>query len=79
MTTTNKPRWPARFVFQPAGIDSWRPTANQPAAGAIVIKVQPFGCPRNGTMGHCYVRPVDDATARNCLVLLNSLTPVKGA
>jgi hypothetical protein len=23
--------------------------------GDKVVKIQPYGCPRNGTMGHCFV------------------------
>lgn len=65
----------AEFRFVPVGMDAYRPTANAPAAGTIVVKVQPFGCPRNGTMGHCYVAPTNDRT-NYALVLLNSLQKV---
>jgi hypothetical protein len=61
------------YVFNPNGWDTILPTANAPAPGALVVKVQPFGCPRNGTMGHAYVEPVDGGPF--ALVSLGSLTP----
>jgi len=61
------------YIFDPNGWDTIMPTANAPTAGTIVRKVQPFGCPRNGTMGHCYVEPVDGGAF--ALVSLGSLTP----
>lgn len=62
------------YVFQPVGLDLWSPHTGTPAAGTRVVKCQPYGCPRNGTMGHCYV---EDATtgAFYGLVLENSLQP----
>ena len=60
------------FTYQPVGLDAWE--SKGPEAGTEVIKVQPYGCPPNGTMGHCYV--ADAATgAFYGLVLLNSLQP----
>lgn len=68
------------FVFQPAGFDLFAPTAHALAAGTVVVKVQPHGCPRNGTMGHTFVVPLDaaarEAMAHPALVLLNSLVPM---
>lgn len=60
------------YVFRPVGMDAWRPHAGTPAAGARVVKVQPHGCPRNGTMGHCYVADAETGTFHG-LVLVNSL------
>lgn len=45
------------YLYAPVGMDSFDPTANAPAAGTLVRKVQPYGCPANGTMGFCYVVP----------------------
>ena len=45
------------YRFEPMGWDLLHPTANAPQRGTIVRKVQPYGCPRNGTMRHCYVEP----------------------
>lgn len=60
------------YRFEPVGMDVFDRRANQPARGTLVVKTQPHGCPRNGTMGHCYV---EDATtgAFYGLVLVNSL------
>lgn len=43
------------YTFQPKGFDVFDRRANQPEPGTRVVKVQPAGCPRNGTMGHCFV------------------------
>jgi hypothetical protein len=49
------------YIYEPVGLDllpgKW--DRYKPAPGTIVRKVQPHGCPRNGTMGHCYVIPAD--------------------
>lgn len=49
----------ATYIFEPVGLDIWDRREHQPAPGTIVRKVQPPGCPRNGTMGHTFVEPVD--------------------
>jgi hypothetical protein len=66
------------YVFEPVGMDVYDRRKYQPEPGSIVVKVQPRGCPRNGTMGHCYVVPVEqfDRIRQNqngVLVLQNSL------
>lgn len=43
------------YIFRPVGWDIFDRRANQPAPGTRVVKTQPFGCPKNGTMGHVYV------------------------
>lgn len=48
------------YEYHPVGLDLWDRRAHQPEPGAVVVKTQPYGCPRNGTMGHCYVK---DATS----------------
>jgi hypothetical protein len=40
--------------------------------GARLVKMQPFGCPKNGTMGMCYVEDADNGEFYG-LVCLNSL------
>lgn len=45
----------AVYIFKPAGWDILDPRDSNPEPGARVVKTQPAGCPRNGTMGHCYV------------------------
>jgi hypothetical protein len=62
------------YIFRPVGLDSWEHRPHQPKPGARVIKTQPFGCPKNGTMGHCFV--ADAVTGEFYgLVLVNSLIP----
>lgn len=63
------------YVFDPVGFDLFDPRPFHPAEGARVVKVQPRGCPRNGTMGHTYV--ADAETGRfHGLVLVASLRAV---
>lgn len=45
----------ARYVFEAVGWDRFDRRANTPKDGTVVVKTQPAGCPRNGTMGHCFV------------------------
>lgn len=63
MTTT--------YTVEPVGWDAFdeRVLAFK---GRRVVKTQPAGCPRNGTMGHCYVKDAETGTFYG-LVLLNSL------
>jgi ornithine cyclodeaminase/alanine dehydrogenase-like protein (mu-crystallin family) len=66
----------ARFVYRAAGYDRILPHGHLPDDGTIVVKNQPFGCPKNGTLGHCYVA---DATTGQFIGLVDqrSLTPVR--
>lgn len=64
------------YIFNPVGLDIYDRRVHSPQAGTLVRKVQPYGCPRNGTMGHCYVEDAQDGTFYG-LVLLNSLTPFR--
>ena len=43
------------FLFSPVGWDLYNPHSGTPKKNAKVVKYQPYGCPRNGTMGHCFV------------------------
>lgn len=47
------------YTFEPVGLDVWDRRANQPERGTRVVKTQPAGCPKNGTMGHCYVEDAE--------------------
>lgn len=47
------------YVFEPVGFDQFDHRASQPAAGTRVVKTQPPGTPRNGTMGHCFVQDAE--------------------
>jgi hypothetical protein len=42
------------YVFEPVGADRWDARAGL-KPGDRVVKTQPRGCPRNGTLGHCFV------------------------
>jgi hypothetical protein len=63
------------YRFIPVGCDVWDRRDNQPLPGTVVVKCQPSGCPRNGTMGHCYVEDADTGRFYG-LVLENSLVRV---
>lgn len=65
-----------KYVFNAVGMDRFDRRPHTPKDGTIVVKIQPAGCPRNGTMGHCYVANAD-TEAFIGLVLENSLTEVK--
>jgi hypothetical protein len=59
-----------KFVYEPVPFD---PTLGL-AAGQIVVKTQPYGCPKNGTMGMTYVADTEGKFLG--MVCLNSLKPV---
>jgi hypothetical protein len=59
------------FVYEPVLFDRMQDRKVPLAAGTPVRKVQPFGCPRNGTMGQCYVEGLDGTFYG--LVCVNSL------
>lgn len=46
------------WMLEPTGMDQWDPRVKR-WAGHRVRKVQPQGCPKNGTMGHCYVEDAE--------------------
>jgi len=61
-----------KYTFDPVGWDRFDPKTEL-KTGDIVIKTQPVGCPKNGTMGHCFVA---DLTGKFIgLVHKNSLVP----
>lgn len=70
MTTATKTK--TKFVFTPVGLDVYAPHAGTPKTGTVVVKTQPHGCPKNGTMGFCYVADADTGAFYG-LVLLASL------
>lgn len=63
------------YQFNPVGFDLFDRRKHQPLPGTLVVKVQPHGCPRNGTMGHCYVEDAETGQFYG-LVLVNSLSKV---
>jgi len=48
------------YLYRPVSWDVFDRRSHQPEPGTLVVKVQPTGCPRNGTMGHCYVADAAD-------------------
>jgi hypothetical protein len=60
------------YVFEPVGWDVFDRRANTPDAGTRVVKTQPYGTPRNGTMGQCFVNDADSGEFYG-LVSVNSL------
>jgi hypothetical protein len=59
------------YTFEPVGWDVFDPKAGC-ERGARVVKTQPYGTPRNGTMGMCFVQDAESGEFYG-LVLLNSL------
>lgn len=70
-----KARKAKKFRYEPVLFDQINRPAMDP--GAIVVKIQPHGCPRNGTMGMCYVGDPETGAFIG-MVCLKSLTPAKG-
>lgn len=62
------------FRFEPVGSDRWDRKKHQPEPGTEVVKTQPYGTPRNGTFGYCYVQDAESGVFYG-LVLENSLEP----
>jgi hypothetical protein len=63
-----------RYIFQPTGLDLFDPKPHQAPAGTVVVKTQPHGCPKNGTMGFTYIKDAETGQFYG-LALLNSLVP----
>jgi len=63
------------YRYEPVLFDRMQDRKVPLAAGTLVRKVQPFGCPRNGTMGQCYVEGLDGTFYG--LVCVGSLVRVK--
>ena len=63
------------YEYQPVGWDIFDPRTDlQP--GDHVVKIQPAGTPRNGTMGHCFVGDPRNGAFIG-LVLVKSLRRVR--
>lgn len=61
-----------KFVYEPVLFDATQVTYLE--SGALVVKVQPHGCPKNGTMGMCYVGDAETGKFIG-MVCENSLKP----
>jgi len=76
---TKAPRVGAIRYFDPVLFDKMSGNTAKVAKGTRVRVCQPHGCPKNGTMGMCYVEYANPAEAPNGaefigLVCLNSLS-----
>ena len=69
MATTKKSRV---YRLEPAGLLDRTDARVMAHAGAEVQKTQPYGCPKNGTMRHCFVKDAETGAFYG-LVLLASL------
>jgi hypothetical protein len=58
------------YIFRATGMDMF--TDGVPSDGTRVVKTQPYGCPKNGTMGMCYVNNAETGHFYG-LVLIASL------
>jgi len=47
------------YVFNAVGLDIFDRRHRDLINGTRVIKVQPAGCPKNGTLGHCFIAHAD--------------------
>lgn len=67
-----------KYRFEAVGFDRAEREAGRllPEDGELVVKTQPYGCPKNGTMGHAYISSLDGEFYG--LVLEASLRPRKG-
>lgn len=63
-----------KYRFEPVGLDKFSPTGANVSPGQIVVKTQPSGCPKNGTMGQTYVANLDGEFLG--MVALASLTKI---
>lgn len=65
------------FIYEPSGMDLFYEHHVPIKPGTKVVKTQPAGCPKNGTMGQCYIALPDGTFVgmRN----LRSLIPAEGA
>lgn len=63
------------YKYEPVGMDIFDARKYQPKRGTLVVKCSGgAGSPKNGTMGHCFVK--DAATGEFYgLVLVKSLVP----
>lgn len=64
------------YEFHPVLFDRISPPAKRISAGTLVVKIQPHGCPKNGTMGMCYIGDKDTGEFIG-MVCVNSLVPAK--
>lgn len=67
------------YIFEPVGMDLYRPAHTGLTSGELVQVVNLPGCPKANTMGHCHVNHRTElglAWEFAGLVLCNSLRPL---
>lgn len=74
MRCIRAPRVGSKRILQPVGLLDLRDERVTVHTGHTVEVTQPFGCPKNGTMGHCYVDCVTCGAAKAELL---SIDPAK--
>lgn len=62
------------YIYIPVGLDVFDARPHQPKLGTRVVKCQPAGTPKNGTMGHCFIANAETNEFYG-LVLVESLIP----
>jgi len=60
------------YKYVPVFMDKWSDNAGHVPSGTLVKVIQPYGCPKNGTMGMCYVDNADTGEFIG-LICINSL------
>lgn len=65
-----------KFVYEPVLFDALQVTYVEP--GALVVKTQPAGCPKNGTMGMTYVADAETGKFLGMVCLASLQTPKQG-
>ncbi len=72
-----KARKARKYIYHPVLFDQCNPPKGRAiASGTTVVKIQPHGCPRNGTMGMTYIGDPETGEFIG-LVMLSSLEPVQ--
>jgi len=58
--TKKKIRTGSVYIFNASGWDRFDRHLHTPKDGTLVrVTKAPYGCPKNGTMGHCYVSDME--------------------
>lgn len=72
-----KARKARKYIYEPVLFDATSRHLSMLKPGTVVVKIQPHGCPRNGTMGFTYVGHPETGAFIG-MVRTTSLIPMKG-
>jgi hypothetical protein len=75
---TKKVRTGTNYIYYPVLMDRIHDLGHGVMPGSIVKVIQPYGCPKNGTMGQCYIGTADEGKFLG-MVCCNSLYPMSDA